>query len=109
MTEADQLFSYLKTMPDSCENLKERPHIHSQIKALWGTPEFFSYAESLLIMEEGREDRGGLDHEIHREIRQLQQAFARYPDIIALPSLSVGARVAITAAINKQKTTGFSF
>lgn len=109
MNDPEKLFEYLKSMPEACESLKQRPYIHQRIKELWGRPEFFPFTESLLINEPGREVREGLEQEIYREITNLRHAFARYPDIVSLPTLTIGERMRVNAEINKQKTKVFSF
>lgn len=73
---------------DKCIALKEMPHIYEKVKNVWGYPEFFTYIDSLLLMEPGRENRAGLPFGIYKEIDALERIFIKYPDEIMNPSLN---------------------
>lgn len=72
---------------ESCTALKQMPHVYEKVKKLWGFPVFFSYMDSLMLVEQGRENRQGFPQEVYRELNTLERFFINHPAAAAHPSL----------------------
>lgn len=72
---------------ESCTALQKMPHVYEKVKKLWGFPAFFSYMDSLMLVEQGREGRQGFPEDVYKELNKLEHFFVNHPDAAAHPSL----------------------
>jgi hypothetical protein len=72
---------------ESCTALKNMPHVYEKVKKLWGFPVFFDYMDSLMLVEQGRENRQGFPEDVYRELNTLERFFIANPAAAAHPSL----------------------
>ena len=86
---------------DKCVALKKMPHVYDKIKAVWGYPEFFDEIDNLLLMEPGREARGGFPEGVYKEIDALKRIFMKFPDEVMSPYLNNGEREKVKAIIKE--------
>lgn len=83
LTHADSL-----AVLDGCEALKKLPHIYEKVKKLWGFPAFFSYMDTLMLVEQGRENRQGFPEDVYRDLITLEKFFVEHPEAASHPSLA---------------------
>jgi len=63
-----------------CIALKKMPHVFQKVRSVWGYPEFFETVDSMLLMEQGREGRGGFPEGVYKEIDALKRVFVKFPE-----------------------------
>lgn len=72
---------------EKCIALKKMPHVYTRVKSVWGYPEFFEVVDDMLMMEAGRENRGGFPPGVYKELDALKQVFMKFPDQVMSPFL----------------------
>lgn len=87
---------------ESCTALKNMPHVYEKVKKLWGFPAFFGYLSSLMLVEQGRENRQGFPQEVYRELNTLERFFINHPAAAAHPSLVAADREEIRQLIQER-------
>lgn len=87
---------------ESCTALKNMPHIYEKIKKLWGFPVFFSYMDSLMLVEQGRENRQGFPEDVYRELNTLERFFIAHTAAATHPSLTAAEREEIRQIIQER-------
>lgn len=97
LTHADSL-----ALIDSCEALKKLTHVYEKVKKLWGFPAFFSYMDTLMLVERGRENRQGFPEEVYRELMSLEKFFVEHPEAASHPTLIASDREEILQLIRER-------
>jgi hypothetical protein len=87
-----------------CIALKKIPRVYSQLKNVWGYPEFFDTVDGLLLMERGREDRAGFSDGVYKEIDALKRVFMKFPEEVMSPYLSEVERNRVKKIIDETHT-----
>lgn len=87
-----------------CIALKKIPRVYSQLKNVWGYPEFFDTVDDLLLMERGREGRAGFPAGVYKEIDALKRVFMKFPDEVMSPYLNEKERTRVKQTIAEINT-----
>ena len=87
---------------ESCTALKNMPHVYEKVKKLWGFPVFFDYMDSLMLVEQGRENRQGFPEDVYRELNTLERFFIAHPAAAAHPSLMAADHEEIRQLISER-------
>lgn len=89
---------------EKCIALKKMPHVFNKVKNVWGYPEFFDVVDGMLMMEQGRENRGGFPAGAYKELDALKQVFMTFPDQVMSPFLGERDRKKVKQIIEQTKT-----